>query len=102
MNKSQNTIKNARQNGFKVRVCHYRPCEFKVGNIHELSIIRYSRKHSDIIGAKPLSKGGKTVVTVTKDNKTTQGVAICNMRDPFCYSNGSKIALGRAIEEWNK
>lgn len=95
-----NTVKQARQNGFKVRVCHYRPCKFNIGdNKKELSIIRYSRKHSDVIGAEPLPKGGMTVVTITKNGKSYQGVAVCSMKDAFCYSSGSRIALDRAIAQ---
>jgi hypothetical protein len=57
----------------------------------------------DLENAKPYPRGGATSVSITAvhNNKeqTVMGVAICSMRDPFCYNRGRQIAIGRAVKE---
>lgn len=82
-----NTIKELRQNGCKVKVEHYR----NKGN----QFIPYSRKTKGEVD----NNGGITVVTLTKEGKTTKGVSTCHKIDQFNYRAGASIALQRALNE---
>lgn len=80
------TIKQLRQNGYKVRVFH-------------------KRNYNDIqrIGGitKQLSpKGGETFIEITTPCRTftETGTSICSDQDLFNRRTGNEIALGRAIK----
>jgi len=85
------TVENARKNGFKVRVMHFRPV---VGE-NELF-------HTSVIKEKKLNlvqNGGLTRVEVTTpENKNFFGEASCHVNDCFNRRLGTRIALGRAFK----
>lgn len=71
------TVDDLRDLGYKVRVMHFR--------------------ERDNNGCY-LTKGGRTVVTITdNDGHTSQGVARCSDKDGFNKKLGVKIAIGRAL-----
>ena len=82
----------------------------KVKQAHELTkgvpnddiLERYSRTHKPMKTFVPEIYGGRTVVTI-KDSVGNEftGVANCSMTEQFCYKTGFRIALGRAIKEFN-
>jgi len=75
------TIKQLRQNGYKVRVMHSRVYE----------------KPDYIL----MAKGGTTEIEVTTPDgaQTVKGVAICSAEDCFNRKTGNQIALGRALKQ---
>jgi hypothetical protein len=72
----QLTVKNLRQNGFKVRVLHVR---------------KY-----DLNGVS--CKGGRTIVQISKDGNTGEGESVCSDLDNYNKRLGVRIALGRAYK----
>lgn len=82
-NTKNKTVKWYRQNGYKVRVLHYRNKELKKG------------KTSSYLADSQM--GGFTVVELTTPNdKTYTGKAICSKEERFNRKLGVRIALGRA------
>ena len=80
------SIKQLRQNGYKVRVLHKRNYNTiqKIGGI-----------------SKEVSpKGGETFIEITTPDKTitTAGASICSDKELFNRRTGNIIALGRAIK----
>jgi len=86
----QLTIKNLRQNGFKVRVHQFRNYDY---------VIHTSVNGDPSLEKRVSCKGGKTVidVTSTKYNITTSGVSECSKKESFNRKLGNSIALGRAV-----
>ena len=90
-----NTVKELRQNGYKVRVTHYRYYKVYGGDKklrakHELNGVC---EHSNV-----LPNGGKTEITVvTPENKEFSGVSVCNRIDAFIKREGTRLALERAL-----
>ncbi len=85
------TVKQYRQNGFKVRVTHYR---LTVGG----EMIQYSRKTK--CGTIMQHNGGYTIVEVRDPAGTeVSGCAKCSVHDKFNYTVGTNIALGRALKQ---
>ena len=80
------TVKQLRQSGFKVRVCHTRNYD---------SVVKFNTGLT-----KNLSpKGGKTVVEITTpQGLDTTGEAVCSNEDPYNKKLGVKIAIGRALK----
>ena len=81
------TIKQLRQQGFKVRVLHtrkVRPFKTIDGTFHEI-----------------LHVGGHTKIEVTTPDKTTTvvGEAKCSDKENFNRRIGNQIALGRALQK---
>ena len=72
----QLTVKNLRQNGFKVRVMHER-----MYNLDGISC-----------------KGGITTIQISKNDQTSEGIAYCSEKDNYNKKLGVKIALGRAYK----
>ncbi len=91
---SRITVKNLRQNGFKVRVGHYRLDNF----LWELTLDSIFTDLQKQVGISP--KGGKTTIELTKDGIDASGEAICCMEDNYNRKLGVKIALGRALAAW--
>jgi len=83
----QPTIKNLRQQGYKVRVIHK----------------RFFIKVPKIMGfANEVSaKGGTTSIDITTPDKqhTVSGSAKCSLEDNFNKKVGNAIAVGRALKE---
>jgi hypothetical protein len=89
-----NTVKEYRQNGYKVRVTHFR------FDPQHSDLIRYSRKtkHLDVH-----HNGGLTKIEVRDpQGNEVSAEAKCNIKDMFNYSIGTRIALGRAIKQLTK
>lgn len=87
-------IKKYRQDGFKVRVSHFRPTV-------EGDIIRYSRKKKLDVDMKPT--GGYTIIEVRHpDGTEVEASSKCSELDCFSYSVGANIALGRALKKLNQ
>ena len=80
-------IQEHRQSGTKIKIEHYRK--------NRGQFVSYSRKSKGKID----NNGGITVATVTKDGKTTKGVATCSDADNFCYRAGATIAVQRALSQ---
>jgi hypothetical protein len=81
------TIKQLRQNGYKVRVMHsryYQPVHKMDGVYKEVS-----------------SRGGSTTIELTTPDKQTTvfGKSVCSMEDNFNRRVGNAIALGRALNQ---
>ena len=80
------TIKQLRQNGYKVRVLHKRNYNSiqKIGGISK----------------EVAPKGGETFIEITTPDKTITiaGASICSNKDLFNRRTGNEIALGRALK----
>jgi hypothetical protein len=89
------TVKELRQEGYRVRVTHYRNIsafgvkqeEFRAKDIREV----HNAYLFDLIG-------GRTVVSITDKNGATYTGMAVNKNDPFCYKTGVRIALERALK----
>lgn len=90
----RDTVRNLRQSGFKVRVSHYRYVEGWPDYLLSKEI------REEGMGNFALSKGGKTSIELTKDGIDAKGEAICSPKDNYNRKLGVKIALGRALVEW--
>ncbi len=77
------TIKNLRQQGYKVRVMHKRLYKHVYENRTEL-----------------LARGGSTTIELTTPDKslTAFGTSVCSTEDNFNKRTGNAIALGRALQ----
>lgn len=83
------TVEEYRKSGYKVRVEHFRPRK------NSGQFVRYSRKTKT---ESVMPNGGVTNVTVTAPTGYEfVGSAACSTEDPFNYSLGVRIALGRAM-----
>jgi hypothetical protein len=99
-----NTVAEARKNGFKVRVGHYRlPYESGV----MLTLLPKSLRpamedcyilDSDGADRDYFPRGGSTSVEIEKDGVSVFGVAHCSLVDNYNKKSGVKIALQRAFE----
>lgn len=81
------TIKQLRQEGYKVRVLHTRYQKIIpkfTGNAYEVS-----------------PRGGATVIELTTPDKqnTVIGESVCSSEDNFDRKVGNRIALGRALKQ---
>jgi hypothetical protein len=85
---NQPTIKQLRQQGFKVRVLHTR--KYHTPNAYYIDNTR----------RELLPKGGSTKIEITTPDKTTTvfGESICSDEDLFNRKVGNSIALGRALK----
>ena len=87
-------VKEYRQNGYKVRVTHYRY------DLDEGRTVRYSRKTKN---RNVNQNGGLTHVELRDpQGNEVSAQAECSTEDSFNYSIGTSIALGRAIKKLNK
>lgn len=81
------TIKQLRQNKYKVRVMHSRlnECVKKIGGDY----------------FQIASRGGSTTIEVTTPDKqiTVTGKSVCSLEDNFNRRVGNEIALGRALQQ---
>ncbi len=96
------TVEQARKSGFKVRVGHFRYDEqnFYNARMDKEGEEEYYELDRDIIG--PLyPRGGKTVVSISKDGKDSFGQAFCSLKDNYSKKTGVALALERAMEVWN-
>jgi len=85
------TVKQYRQNGFKVRVTHYRLTV-------EGEVIQYSRKTKS--NTIMHHNGGCTTVEVRHpDGTEVTAYSQCSIHDNFNYNVGTNIALGRALKQ---
>lgn len=86
------TIKDLRNNGYKVKVLHYRLYNRKkYSNKDILSIYRTSIK------PKPDPKGGSTTIIIdSPDGNHFEGESICSKKDNYNKRLGVRIALGRS------
>lgn len=96
------TVKHLRQNGFKVRVGHYRWTDMAIMSYGQPTlqsdITSDDFIFNDSAGINP--KGGKTTIELTKDGIDAKGEAICCLEDNYNRKLGVKIALGRALAAW--
>ena len=85
MQKDKITIKDLRQNGFKVRVIHTDP---------------YTIPHTFDVDEKALdlSKIGTCIEIRDPEGVEHRGVALCSKADNWNRKLGNKIALGRALK----
>ena len=88
-------IRQLKEAGFNVRVCHKRRCQ--IGN-GQIKTIPYSRKVK-VPGATPLAHGGLSLAAIVKDGNIFLGEAECSNKDNFCYKQGARIALQRAVSK---
>lgn len=102
------TVKELRQNGFKVRVGHYRYTNVQA-NLFALKLKITKFEGRPILDSKmtPFQKelgispkGGRTTVEITKDGFDGKAEAICCFEDNYNRKLGVKIALGRALAAW--
>jgi hypothetical protein len=85
----------------KYRIAHYRVLEknprrkAKDSKPQEKLLQMYNRKEPNFV---PQTKGGKTVVVISKDNGEflATGVSYCSMIDNFCYAKGRDLAMKKA------
>lgn len=97
------TVEQARKAGFKVRVGHFR---FDDESAYYFSVDKkadpdvYLELDAELIN--PIyPRGGKTVVSISKDDKDCFGQAFCSLEDNYCKKTGVALALSRAMEVWN-
>lgn len=102
------TVAEARRNGFKVRVGHYRisyedgkflgtmPKKLKE-EMWEDSLVL----DSDYADKGYFPRGGRTSVELEKDGKTSFGISECSFLDNYNKKVGVEIALRRAFEAYN-
>jgi hypothetical protein len=86
MNKTQ-TVEQARQNGIKVKIQHFRLT-------NDGNVVQSIKGES---GLNYATKGGSTRVKVINGGVEAVAVATCSKNDNFSRKLGSKIALGRAL-----
>lgn len=102
------TIEQARKEGFKVRVGHFRFPDkimevpiykivnlFKKENVYNMTVL-----DSQVSGPFA-ARGGATTVEISKDGKDTFGNAFCSIKDNYNRKVGAELALARALEVWN-
>lgn len=102
------TIEQARKEGFKVRVGHFRFPD-KVLNLSIYKILNLFKKENvyemaalDSQLLEPFAaRGGATTVEISKDGKDTFGHAYCSLKDNYNRKVGAELALARALEVWN-
>ena len=89
------TIKQLRQQGYKVRVLYFR----HLAATSDFPIV--SSKQLKTSYTTKLSKGGSTVIEVTTPDKsrTVIGKSVCSINENFNRKLGNNIALGRAIKQ---
>lgn len=97
------TVAEARKAGVKVRVGHFRlPLVFgKVDDWKGLDEMVMLQGDIDFTFRGQSSKGGKTVVEISFEDKDSFGVSYCSPKDNYNRKIGVEIALKRAIEAWN-
>lgn len=84
------TVQLLRDNGYKVRVTHYR-------YYTNTKLLRRSEANQQGFN-QPKPNGGKTVVEVrTPDGTELVGNSVCSCSDSYNRKFGVKIALGRAL-----
>ena len=83
----QPTIKQLRQQGYKIRVIHKR-------------LYRPTQKFSGFI-AELCARGGSTTIELTTPDKKFDVIAqaVCSTEDNFSRKTGNSIALGRALKQ---
>lgn len=91
------SVASLRQNGYKVRVNHYRPYEYgEEGVLYTRFMASVMSSYPNLGGPKP--RGGETRIEITTPNgETLNGVARCSDKDSFNRKLGVSIALGRAF-----
>lgn len=95
------TIQQLRENGYKVRVGHYR---FFGAASKKSQPVLHSRKNplpeTEGVNVNPL--GGRTEVEITTpDGDNLKGVAECSVKDHYNRKLGIKIAVARALHVKN-
>lgn len=96
------TVHELRKVGLKVRVEHRRRYYDPV-NGRWSYLTRYERENSELPEyVRMHEKGGKTVVQLNVKGTEYVGIADCSKNDSYNRRLGTKIALGRAIEESGK
>jgi len=83
------TIEYLKQAGFDVRVEHYRNFDGEP--------TRYFRKRCFV---QPDTTGGITIVALGKRGGIFMGHAFCSVKDNYCYKEGVRIALERALTSY--
>lgn len=86
-----NTVHELRKSGVKVRIFHHR---YLRGNLLPLFAIRELGMSNQVD-----SKGGLTIVEITKGTETVRALARCSREDAFSYKEGVKLALERATAQ---
>lgn len=99
------TVKGLRDKGYEVQVTHHRyhpvlgiPTALTYMLFPSYEIIsRYESLK------KVLPNGGKTVVDIynTKDSISYTGVSECSLKDHYNKKLGVRIAIGRALKNYN-
>jgi hypothetical protein len=80
------SIKELRQNGYKVRVHHHRDVTYQ------------QRIDGSVAIFSP--KGGRTNIEIsTPDGKNYAGSSLCSSQDSWNRKLGNQIALGRAVSQ---
>lgn len=100
--KQPETVQEARQNGIKVRVTHYRVDEeelYKFKNLDRKDIDELCIPERQMTKKSfAFCRGGKTVVDITlPDGRSSTGTSYCSFSDNFNKKVGTKIALNRAF-----
>lgn len=104
--KTKDVVRKLKDEGFDVEVSHYRYLRNLVTN--EMVGYRVGPKYTGPFSVNKDSpvevypKGGRTVVTITKDNKKYKGEALCSREDHFNKKIGLRIAAGRAYAQYKK
>lgn len=99
------SIKELRQNGYKVKVTHMRkvkkfdPDTYTIKTVNMRS---FAAKQGDKTKEHRLiANGGSTTVSVlTPTGKEYTATAVCGKRDSYCYKRGVNVCLGRINKQW--
>lgn len=98
------TIEELRNQGFTVKINHYRPfiiktksrCPQEVGSdLGESRIIHLPRHFKSNKSLQLLTKGGYATVQILNQNKVivTEAISLCSEHDVYCYATGRKNCL---------
>ncbi len=101
-----NTIREARQNGVKCKISHYRfPRTERAIRRGDDWIVPFAKEpllaNVDLLPEDYYARGGQTVVEISYQDKHAEGVAYCNIVDSYNRKTGVQLALQRAQEAWN-
>lgn len=82
-------VNELRKQGYQVKVVH---------NRIKTSTPKVDGKVKKVEEPVPFERGGYTEVTITRDDVTSKGLAVCSLNDNYCKKRGVAIALGRALK----
>ena len=97
------TIQELREQGWKVRVTHFRLCQTNLPNNSKTvakNLNNYLSLQRDIPGFLRYNRGGKTIIEVLSPEKqTARAETVCSFSDDFNHKTGNAIALERCLKK---